>query len=164
MNGGILLIEPQIKNLKETKLIGIHLNMTLNNNKTMELWKTFMPRKNEILNNVSEELISMQVYSNGITLGDMNQPFEKWAVKEVLTFDNIPKDMEAFTLEEGLYAVFHYKGLSSDISIFLYIFNTWLPSSDYILDNRPHFEVLGEKYKNGDPNSEEEIWIPIKKI
>jgi len=30
------------------------------------------------------------------------------------------------------------------------------------LDNRPHFEVLGEKYKNGDPESEEEIWIPVK--
>ncbi len=24
-------------------------------------------------------------------------------------------------------------------------------------------EVLGEKYKNADPNSEEEIWIPIKR-
>lgn len=39
---------------------------------------------------------------------------------------------------------------------------TWLPASDYNLDNRPHFEVLGEKYKNNDPTSEEEIWIPIK--
>ena len=24
-----------------------------------------------------------------------------------------------------------------------------------------HFEVLGKNYKNNDPNSEEEIWIPI---
>ncbi len=38
-----------------------------------------------------------------------------------------------------------------------------LPNSEYELENRPHFEVLGEKYKNNDPNSEEEIWIPIKK-
>jgi AraC family transcriptional regulator len=29
------------------------------------------------------------------------------------------------------------------------------------LDDRPHFEVLGEKYKNNDPTSEKEIWIPI---
>lgn len=27
---------------------------------------------------------------------------------------------------------------------------------------QPHFEVLGEKYKDNDPTSEEEIWIPIK--
>jgi AraC family transcriptional regulator len=32
----------------------------------------------------------------------------------------------------------------------------------YFLDDRPHFEILGDKYKNGDPDSEEEIWIPIK--
>jgi predicted transcriptional regulator YdeE len=31
------------------------------------------------------------------------------------------------------------------------------------IDNRPHFEVLGDKYKNNDPSSEEEIWIPIRK-
>jgi len=30
------------------------------------------------------------------------------------------------------------------------------------LDDRPHFEVLGDKYKNADPDSEEEIWIPIR--
>jgi AraC family transcriptional regulator len=38
----------------------------------------------------------------------------------------------------------------------------WLPNSAYALDDRPHFEALGEQYKNNDPNSEEEIWIPIK--
>jgi AraC family transcriptional regulator len=32
------------------------------------------------------------------------------------------------------------------------------------LDQRPHVEVMGEKYKNNDPDSEEEIWIPIKPI
>jgi len=25
-----------------------------------------------------------------------------------------------------------------------------------------HFELLGEKYKNNHPDSEEEVWIPIK--
>jgi AraC family transcriptional regulator len=70
--------------------------------------------------------------------------------------------METYTLPGGLYAVFFYKGLNTDTSIFEYIHRTWLPNSNYLLDNRPHFEILGEKYKNADPNSEEEIWIPIK--
>jgi len=39
----------------------------------------------------------------------------------------------------------------------IYIFSDWLPKSDYELDEKPHFEILGEKYKNDDPNSEEEI-------
>ena len=45
---------------------------------------------------------------------------------------------------------------------FQYIFGTWMPDSGYKWDNRPQFEILGEKYKNNDPSSEEEIWIPIK--
>jgi AraC family transcriptional regulator len=70
--------------------------------------------------------------------------------------------METFTLTGGLYAVFDYKGSSNDPGIFQYIFGIWIPESNYLLDDRPHFEVLGEKYKNADPNSEEEIWIPIQ--
>ena len=67
-----------------------------------------------------------------------------------------------FTLNPGSYAVFDYKGLNTDTQIFIYIFKEWLPNSDYELDERPHFEILGNKYKNGNPESEEEIWIPIK--
>ena len=35
-------------------------------------------------------------------------------------------------------------------------------NSDFSLDNRPHFALMGRKYKQDDANSEEEIWIPIK--
>ncbi len=72
------------------------------------------------------------------------------------------KKLEAEIGREIVYAVFDYKGLNTDDSIFRYIFGTWLPNSDYDLDDRPHFEVLGKKYRNNDPASEEEIWIPIK--
>jgi AraC family transcriptional regulator len=104
----------------------------------------------------------MQVYNESLRIGDLKQEFEKWAVVEVSDFDKVPNKMETFVLESGLYAVFHYRGLNTDNRIFIHIFGNWLPNSDYLLDNRPHFEILGEKYKNGDPNSEEEIWIPIK--
>jgi len=43
--------------------------------------------------------------------------------------------MKTFLLEGGLYAIFILKGLSSDNRTFEYIFSTWLPNSDYILDN-----------------------------
>lgn len=88
--------------------------------------------------------------------------FEKWATVEVTDFERIPNGMKPFSLQRGLYAVFGYKGSGSDNSIFHYIYSEWLPNSDYAIDDRPHFEVLGSKYRNNDPNSEEEIWIPIK--
>jgi AraC family transcriptional regulator len=121
-----------------------------------------MPERMKIPNPVSNELISMRVYKEPLIVEDANQEFEKWAAVEVFNFDKIPHRMECFTLNPGSYAVFDYKGLNTDTQIFIYIFKEWLPNSDYELDERPHFEILGNKYKNGDPESEEEIWIPIK--
>jgi len=157
-------MQPIIKILAEKKLIGKRLSMSLANNRTSELWKSFMPRKKEIKNNLTNELFSMRVYDNSYNFKnfDLNVSFEKWAAVEVPDFNTIPEEMDSFILKSGLYAVFNYKGLSTDTKIFEYIFGTWLPASEYALDNRPHFEILGEKYKNNDPNSEEEIWIPIK--
>ena len=76
----------------------------------------------------------------------------------------VPDGMECFNLDGGLYAVFLHKGAAATgAKTFQYIFNTWLPASEYNIDTtRPHFELLGEKYKNNDPDSEEEIWIPVK--
>jgi AraC family transcriptional regulator len=154
---------PRIKKLNEKKLIGKRLSMSLAENKTGDLWKSFIPRRREIVNNLTNDMISMQVYKSThfADFKPTNQ-FEKWATVEVANFDNVPNGMETFILTDGLYAVFDYKGLSTDNGIFQYIFGTWLPTSDYDLDDRPHFEVLGDKYKNNDPTSEEEIWIPIQ--
>ena len=157
-------MQPRIEILKEKKLIGNKLKMSLSNNKTGELWGGFLPKIKEIKNNLTTDKISMQVYDSSYHENfNPNSEFEKWATIEVNDFNDIPRDMEIFTLSGGLYAVFNYKGSSNDNSIFQYIFMTWLPNSEYKLDDRPHFEVLGEKYKNNDPNSEEEIWIPIRK-
>ena len=72
--------------------------------------------------------------------------------------------MEALTIHKGLYAVFHYKGLTKDFGILMeYIYGQWIHQSVYMLDDKPHFNILGEKYKNNDPDSEEDIYIPIKK-
>jgi AraC family transcriptional regulator len=153
---------PRIEVLKEKKLVGKKLKMSLANNKTFDLWRSFMPERMKIQKKLSNDLISMRVYNGSMELENINQQFEKWAAVEVPDFDNMPDGMEGFVLPGGVYAVFDYKGLNTDNSIFIYIFTKWLPDSDYVLDERPHFEILGDKYKNNDPSSEEEIWIPVK--
>ncbi|MCU0438501.1 MAG: GyrI-like domain-containing protein [Raineya sp.] len=154
---------PKIISIEEKKLIGKSLTMNLIENKTGELWADFMPQRHAITNALSKDLISMQIYPvNYFTDFKPANPFEKWAAVEVADFESVPRDMETFVLQSGLYAVFHYQGSSINNSIYQYIFGVWLPNSEYILDNRPHFEILGEKYKNADPSSEEEIWIPIR--
>lgn len=155
----------RIQNIPPKKLIGKRLSMSFTDNKTPELWRSFMPHRNEISKRIDADLISMQVYGDAFDFSafNPNATFEKWAAAEVTDFENVPQDMETFTIPQGLYAVFLHKGAASEgQKTFSYIFGTWLPGSGYTLDNRPHFEILGEKYKNDDPDSEEEIWIPLK--
>jgi AraC family transcriptional regulator len=156
---------PKIEFIAEKKLVGMKLRMSIAENQTFRLWKGFMPRRKEILGTVNSDLISMQVYAESFDFKnvDINRPFDKWAAVGVSDIVNIPAGMESFLLPAGIYAVFQFKGLPADAGFFFQqIFLTWLPGSDYELDNRPHFEVLGDKYKNNSPDSEEEIWIPVK--
>ncbi len=140
-------MEVRIETLAEKKLVGNRMVMSLAQNKTYELWKKFMPRRMEIKNSVGNELFSLQVFSNSYSdVFNPNTEFEKWASAEVSDFDSIPDGMETFVLPSGLYSVFIYRGSSKDTRIFQYIYNDWLPNSVYKLDNRPHFEILGEKY------------------
>ncbi len=158
--------EPSIRSLVEKKLIGKKLSMSYAENKTGELWRSFMPVRREIKSPVSNDLFSMQIYDASFDFTKFNphHSFEKWAAVEVKDFDHVPADMHTFTLRSGMYAVFSYKGpITGGARMFQYIFQEWLPGSDYDLDHRPHFELLGEKYKNDSPESEEEFWIPVKK-
>lgn len=156
-------MEPTLETVGEKILVGKRVVMSLVDNRTGELWRSFMPRRKDIPNSLGTALYSLQVYeSHYFNPFSPENPFEKWAAVEVKDVSSIPEQMEVFTIPAGLYAVFHYKGLNTDTTIYRTIFNSWLPNSPYVLDNRPHFEMLGEKYKNDDPDSEEDIWIPIR--
>jgi AraC family transcriptional regulator len=158
-------MKSRIELLPEKKLVGMHLSMSFADNKTGELWRSFMPHRNKIQHPVSADLFSMQVFPVTFNFGNINphEKFEKWAAIEVVDFSNVPEGMETFLLPQGLYAVFLHKGAAQTAQqTFQFIFGIWLPASGYSIDARPHFEILGEKYKNNDPESEEEIWIPVK--
>ena len=155
---------PKIETINEKKLVGKRMTMCYADYRIGELWGSFMPRRKEITNTLTNDLISLVVYAPNhfIDFKPTNE-FERWATVEVENFNKVPDEMETYNLSSGLYAVFNYKGMSSGAPAFFhYIYTEWIPNSNYILDDRAHFEVLGEKYKNNDPSSEEEIWIPIK--
>ena len=157
-------MDPRIENLEEKKFIGMNETMSLADNKTFILFRKFMPRRKEIQHPVSNDIYDLQIYPDNYHSNfSPTNPFTKWAMVEVSSFANIPEGMEAFTLVSGTYAVFTAAGLSKDKSIFQYIFTQWLPQSDYILDSRPHFDIMGEEYQQKGPDAEQEIWIPVKR-
>ncbi|UKJ06207.1 GyrI-like domain-containing protein [Solitalea lacus] len=157
---------PRIETLKPKKLIGKRLTMCLAENRTFELWSSFMPLRKTIQNQLGSNLYSMQVYEPGLdfNLFDLQTTFEKWAAVEVSDFNSVPASMETYELQGGLYAVFIHKGPPSAFqATFQYIFKEWLPNSGYMVDTREHFELLGDKYRNNQPDSEEEVWVPIRR-
>jgi AraC family transcriptional regulator len=159
-----MISTPTIQTLPQKKLVGKSMRMSLLQNTTPQLWKSFMQERKNIQNAVGTDLYSLQVYDDFYFQNFSPQTeFTKYALAEVSNFDMIPEHMEAFTLESGLYAVFIYQGLPQDFQeAFQYIFYTWLPNSEYTIDHRPHFEVLGATYNPTHKESEEEVWIPIK--
>jgi AraC family transcriptional regulator len=117
---------PRIEYLTEKKLIGKRLTMSLVKNKTGELWQSFMPKRKEVLNTATNDLISMQVYkpSHFIAFNPSNE-FEKWATVEVTNFESVPTDMETYILVGGLYAIFDYKDFNTFSGLGYRVQNTY---------------------------------------
>lgn len=78
---------PIIRTLPKKKLIGQRITTGLLENRTPELWRSFMPRRKEIKNNVSTELFSIQVYDRSFDFKDFNPDavFEKWQQWKFIT-------------------------------------------------------------------------------
>lgn len=159
--------DPEIVEMEPKKLVGISLHTSLADDKTALLWKRFMKYKKNITNAKSDDLFSVQVYDEGFMSGQFNSQsvYEKWAALEVEDYSDLQENMKGLKLPGGLYAVFTHEGTSKEFAeTAKFIFDEWIPASEYSLDNRPHFEVLGEEYKGPEnPDSKEKIWIPIKK-
>lgn len=153
----------RIETLDTKHLVGNCLTMSLVNNRTHELWQIFMSTHAAMARNVEVARYSIQQYPPTY-FSDFNPAidFIKWAAVEKPEGEPTPAGLQRFTLEGGLHAVFSYRGLSTDGRIFEAIYNHWLPASAYELAQRPHFEVLGDRYRNNHPDSEEEIWIPVE--
>lgn len=142
------------------------IKTSIKENKTRELWSSFKPRVKEIKHRADKNFYSIQEYPDDISLDTFtpHTQFTKWAATKVFDFENIPTGMDRLIIPEGLYAVFIHKGsVHSFHKTSQYIYGQWLPDSGYVLDQRPQFEIMTEKYLGPDhPDSEEEVWVPIR--
>ncbi|NVK27228.1 MAG: GyrI-like domain-containing protein [Flavobacteriia bacterium] len=150
--------------LPESSFAGFSVEMSLAQNKTVSLWQKFMPQRKAI-KSIDDFLYSIEVYpSHYFESFDPTKSFVKWAAVRVENGSHLYPDFERLTLPEGEYAVFLHIGPPQNApNTYGYILSEWLPNSGFELDNRPHMAIMGEKYKHGEPDSEEEFWIPIKK-
>ena len=159
-------MNPRIQTLPVTILVGKKSITSFANNNIFELWQGFSPRKKEINHVVNNDSYAIEIYPTTTFFQsfDPTLQFERWAAIAVSKIEEIPEGMESLTVPEGLYAVFPYKGKPSEAKgAFKYMYVEWLPNSEYEMDSRPYFALMGDKYKGEHPESEEEFWVPIKK-
>ncbi len=142
------------------------INTSLADYGAQGLWQKFMPKVKSIENKIGSEKYSIQIYDNLFSYSDFHPGliFKYWAATEVHSFESVPNDMETLDLPGGKYAVFIHKGTVADFQQTLnFIHLKWLPDSEFELDHRPHFEVLDDRYLGPqNPESQEEVWVPIK--
>lgn len=160
------MLEPTIKTIRARTLAGMSSETTLATDNPVILWQAFMPRLKELTTIVGNELYAVQVYDAGFVKGGFtaDSVFHKWAAVEVSGHEELPDGMEQLIVPAGEYAVFIHKGPASAFATTAnYIYREWLPNSNYTLDDRPHLQVMGEKYLgHTHPDSEEEVWVPVK--
>lgn len=156
----------EVKEIATKHIVGIHVRTSMQNDVTYKAWQAFMPRRREVANAIGTHLISMQVFDEPVTAANNSDKevfFDNWAAVEVANLSQVPQGMEGYTIQGGKYAVFTHRGEDSKFFESInYFYTQWLPQSGYEVDDRAQFEILGEKYKTNHPESEEEVWIPLK--
>mgnify|MGYP003646674059 CR=1 FL=1 len=82
--------------------------------------------------------------------------------KKHIKNEDVPENMDVLMFEGGMYLVEEHCGPSYEVKkTYSRIFKDIIPFANFSVDKRPHFELLGENYLGRDPNSKEDIWIPI---
>jgi AraC family transcriptional regulator len=161
-------VQPRIEVVPAMQLVGLGEEMSRADDATVRLWQTLMPRRHEIENRVATSYLSMRIYSKpGMAPEEMFAPdtrFEKWAAVQVADGGAVPVGMRSYSLGGGMYAVFLHQGPASGFpDTMRYIFGTWLPQSQYELDDREHFELIPEGWTPTDAQAQEELFVPIRK-
>jgi AraC family transcriptional regulator len=135
------------------------MEMPETNEKCPALWGKFMQNAKHFDNN--ESLACLGVCS----MIEDSQTFMYMAGFASEEPQENPTDFDELVIEPAKYAVFTHKGSVMNLcNSFDYIYNEWLPNSDYeVRKDHEEFELYDERFNpQDDQNSEIDIYIPIK--
>jgi AraC family transcriptional regulator len=116
-----------------------------------------MPRTHEIENMVDDTA----AYGISTNMDMQTGEFDYIAGFEVSSAEDVAEGMVAFQVPGGKYAVFATT-LPKIGETFQNAYYTWLPEAGYKPTGGPEFELYDERWDAQDPNSEFDLYIPIK--
>jgi AraC family transcriptional regulator len=126
-----------------------------------ELWGKF----NKEVSNIPKRLIPEKYYQVQYWSQDqeLNGLFFFIGV-EVTAPDPLPLQFSLKNIPKAKYMHFIHKGLSRHVGYtYKYIYNQWLPKTEYKLNLPYNFEYYGDRYKGPDNDeSESDIYIPLE--
>ena len=147
--------------LPEIQLSGLSRKMSFSKDETALLWKDFMISKSNL--SIPFELYDVGIYSENFFRNfDPNLKFEKWAALETKNLHEKPSVFQELLIPAGLYLRYRYKGHPKLVAkTYQFLLGQYLPTSKFNLDNRPHFALMGNSYKNDSSESEEDLYLPV---
>lgn len=153
---------PQVVSLDEVKLVGIPFYYDLSRgNDLMEHW-SLLSQNLSIISNVKEPL---EFYQLQFWFPDQdNDSLYFYIAVAVDSLESIPIQLTAKVIPAQTYFKFRHKGLANQVGhTYQYIYEEWLPATDYKLPGNFNFEYYGSEYLGPyNENSVSEIYIPIQ--
>jgi AraC family transcriptional regulator len=154
---------PKLIELPQKILIGISFFLT-DDSKVMDLsneWNQFTSEVKNIKNRIKpERFYQVQYWSESQELGGLYF----FIGVEIRKIDKVPPQFVVKIIPKSRYLRFIHKGLANKVGYtYKYIYNQFLPETDYKLTKPFNFEFYGEKCLGPyNPESESEIYIPVE--
>lgn len=152
---------PEIVMKDEIKLVGISFFYDINiRNDLTEQWEHLMNNLKFIKNRKkAERFYQLQYWFPK----QEHESIYFFIATEVNYFEDIPIQLTQKVIPKQKYLRFQHEGVSNKVGYtYKYIYNEYLPETDYKLKHLFNFEFFGEKYLGPyNENSISEIYIPI---
>lgn len=146
------------------KVVGMKIRTNIKENLIPQLWIDFIARMEEL------DEIAVPNCSLGVCLYEANieheetEMFDYLVCKVVKNDSLIPSGMVYHEIPAQLVAVFtHLGSLDTLGDTYDYIYNKWLPQSEYKIVEADEVEWYDSRFKYGEKESQMDIHIPISK-
>lgn len=164
---GIFAIEPRFESGEEFVIAGYRKHTKNGFHVIGESWYELKQHLDCIQRKNEKVMYGFEDYSEDFCEDPL--AFYYMAAVEVDRDDKLPAGMDRKVIPKAEYAVFPVKGNNANGEIgqaFRYIYDVWLPNSEYCIDERilADFEYYDERWDCQSAAAQLEIYIPIRKL
>lgn len=150
-------MEPRIVERAAFTVVGMMVRGKAESNEIPQMWEALNPRVREIQDRTGDDV----AYGISTNMDEQTGEFDYIGGFEVGRVHEIPEGMIRFEVPGGNYAVFRTT-LPRIGDTFMHAYRTWAPQSGYELTGGPDFELYGEEFDPRNPDSEFDVYIPIR--